>query len=420
MSHGDPVCVEGENMDKKIEKYDVVIIGGGAAGLTAAIYCGRARLSTLVIEQALVGGLATYTNEIENYPGFPEGSTGLDLMGLFQKQAKKFGVKFKLTDVRAVQFDGEEKIVETFRTNYHAKSVIVATGGKPRLTGAEGEADYLYDKGISFCATCDAAANTDKVVMVIGSGDAAIEEGMFLTKFASKVIVSVMHENGKMDCNEIAKAQALSNPKMEFIWNTVVDRFEGEDRLERVVLKNVKDGTTEPYTVDSCFLFIGYLPNTDIFKEILTMNRSGYLITNEEMETNVPGIYAAGDVRDKFLKQVATAVGDGAIAGYSAEKYIAEEEMFNSQILHEGGKSLVYLYSAVDRESVAGLPAITLFANDNPEMAVNKVDIYKSQGIARRLGVTEFPATVFIDKGTVCKSSHLVMSAEELQAFVNS
>lgn len=407
-------------MDKKIENYDVVIIGGGAAGLTAAIYCGRARLSTLLIEQALVGGLATYTNEIENYPGFPDGSTGLELMGLFQKQAKKFGVKFKLTDVRAVQLEGEEKVVETFRTNYHAKSVIVATGGKPRLTGAQGEADYLYDKGISFCATCDAAANTDKTVMVIGSGDAAIEEGMFLTKFASKVIVSVMHENGKMDCNEIAKAQALSNPKMEFVWNTVVERFEGEDRLERVVLKNVKDGSTTPYTVDSCFLFIGYLPNTEIFSNMLNMNRNGYLITNEEMETNIPGVFAAGDVRDKFLKQVATAVGDGAIAGYAAEKYIAEEEMFKSQILNENGKSLVYLYSAVDRDSVAGLPAITRFAAENADIAVNKVDVYKSQGIARRLGVKEFPSTVFISGGLVSKTSNTIMSFEELQAFSKS
>ena len=155
-------------MNKKTEKYDVVIIGGGAAGLTAGIYCGRARLKTLLIEKALVGGLATYTSEIENYPGFPEGSSGLGLMDLFHEQAKKFGVKFKLTDVRSVDFSGETKVVETFRNRFEAKVVIVATGGKPRLTGAENEDKYLYDKGISFCATCDAAANTGKTVMVIG------------------------------------------------------------------------------------------------------------------------------------------------------------------------------------------------------------------------------------------------------------
>ncbi|MEA5067816.1 MAG: FAD-dependent oxidoreductase, partial [Christensenellaceae bacterium] len=174
-------------MAKKAEYYDVVIIGGGAAGLTAGIYCGRARLKTLIIEKALVGGLATYTNEVENYPGFPEGSTGLGLMELFQKQAKKFGVTFKGTDVRAVRLEGEDKVVETFRNEFHCKAVIIASGGKPRLTGAPGEDKYLYDKGISFCATCDAAANTGKTVLVIGSGDAAIEEGMFLTRFADKV-----------------------------------------------------------------------------------------------------------------------------------------------------------------------------------------------------------------------------------------
>ena len=304
-------------MEKKTEQYDVVIIGGGAAGLTAGIYCGRARLSTLLIEKSLVGGLATYTNEIENYPGFPEGSTGLGLMELFQQQAKKFGVKFKGTEVQGVKLEGDVKIVETFRTNYEAKVVIVAAGGKPRLTGAQGEAQYLYDKGISFCATCDAAANTGKTVMVIGSGDAAIEEGMFLSKFANKVIVSVMHDEGIMDCNEIAKGQALANPKMEFIWNTLPHEFVGtEDHLNGVVLKNTRTGDLQTVPVDSCFLFIGYVPNTEIFRDILDMNKPGYLLTNEKMETNIPGVFACGDVRDKFLKQVATAVGDGAIAGY--------------------------------------------------------------------------------------------------------
>ncbi len=287
-------------MEKKVEQYDVVIIGGGAAGMTAGIYCGRAKLKTLLIEKSLVGGLATYTAEIENYPGFPEGSTGIDLMNTFQKQAKKFDVKFKLTDVKSVDLTGEIKKVETFRTTYEAKVVIVASGGKPRLTGAANEDKYLYDKGISFCATCDAAANTDKTVMVIGSGDAAIEEGMFLTKFAKKVIVSVMHDEGKMDCNEIAKAQALANPKMEFVWNTVVDSFEGEKQLDTVVLKNLKTNEKIPVSVDSCFLFIGYIPNTEIFKDVLNMDRSGQLITNEKMETNVPGVFAAGDVRANF------------------------------------------------------------------------------------------------------------------------
>lgn len=406
-------------MEKKTEKYDVVIIGGGAAGLTAGIYCGRARLKTLLIEKSLVGGLATYTNEIENYPGFPEGETGLGLMELFHKQAKKFGVDFKLTDVKAVKLEGETKVVETFRTNYEAKVVIAATGGKPRLTGAKEEENYLYDKGISFCATCDAAANTGKDVLVIGSGDAAIEEGIFLTKFANKVIVSVMHDNGKMDCNEIAKEQALANPKMEFIWNTVADEFTGDSRLDKVILKNVKTNELIPVKVDTCFLFIGYLPNTEIFKGILDMTRGGYLITNEKMETNIEGVFAVGDVRDKFLKQVATAVGDGAIAGYGAEKYIAESELFHNQIMRNDMPGMVYVYNAADarcREYLPLMEKIELTYND--KVRVTRVDIYKSAGIANRLGINEVPCVVKIKDGKIAGVIRDNICEEELAAAI--
>lgn len=387
-------------MDKKVEQYDVVIIGGGAAGLTAGIYCGRARLKTLLIEKSLVGGLATYTNEIENYPGFPEGSTGLGLMELFQKQAKRFGVTFKLTDVRAVDLAGEIKTVETFRTDYRARVVIAASGGKPRLTGAKGEDEFLYDKGISFCATCDAAANTGRTVLVVGSGDAAIEEGIFLTRFAEEVIVSVMHDEGKMDCNEIARNEALRNPKMKFVWNTVVDEFKGTGRLETVALRNLKTGKLLDISVDSCFLFIGYLPNTEIFKSQLDMNRAGYLIANERMETNIPGVFAAGDVRDKFLKQVATAVGDGAIAGYSAEKYIAESEVFENQIAGGEAPKVVYVYNAADptsRELLAVMEEIE--QRGKGELEVVRIDTYKSDGLARRLGVKETPRILLLRGG---------------------
>ena len=394
--------------EKKVEQYDVVIIGGGASGLTAGIYCGRARLKTIVIEQALVGGIATNTNEIENYPGFPEGITGTGLMKLFQQQAKKFGVKFKLTNVKNVDLTGDIKIVETFRNRYEAKAVIIANGSKPRLTGAVNEDQYV-GKGIAFCATCDAAACTDEEVLVIGSGDAAIEEGMFLTRFASKVKVSIIHDEGIMDCNEVAKKAALANPKMEFLHNTIVERFEGEDELTTVVLKNLKTGELTPIDCFTCFLFIGYIPNTSIYKGKVDMTKRGYIITSENMETNAPGVFAAGDVRDKLLRQVATCVGDAAIAGVMAEKYIAETEIFENVIMN--GNGLAYIYDASKADHREFLIEIEEIEKEYEEYCCHRVDTYKSKSLARRLCTTgHCPSIVIIKNGKVVK----VISEENL------
>lgn len=388
--------------EKKVENYDVVIIGGGPAGLTAAIYAGRARLKTILIEKALIGGLATYTNEIANYPGFPDAPKGEAITNLMKEQAKKMGVDFKLTAVKTVDLAGEEKVVETFRNKYIAKTVILATGGRNRVTGATNEEKYLFDKGISFCATCDAAANTDKHVVVIGSGDAAIEEGMFLTKFASKVTVSVMHDEGKMDCNEIAKEAALANEKMEFVWNTVVDSFEGDEHLNQVVLKNVKTGELIPIDCDNCFEFIGYIPNTELFEGQIEMTGRKYILTDDKMATNLPGVFAVGDVREKWLKQIATAVGDGAIAGMAAEAYIAETETFEEHIMQAKRPGLIYVYNAIDADSRAFLQTIEKIEEEAAgAIAVNRIDVYKSTGLADRLGIKTFPAVVTTKGGKI-------------------
>ena len=390
--------------EKKIEYYDVVVIGAGAAGLTAAIYSARARLKTLIMEKALVGGLATYTNEIENYPGFPNSPKGEDITNEMKAQAKKMGVKFKLTEVQKVELEGEEKVVETFRNKFIAKSVILATGGRPRITKAKNEENYLFDKGISFCATCDAAANTDKTVVVIGSGDAAIEEGMFLTKFAEKVIVSVMHDEGTMDCNEIAKEAALANPKMEFVWNTVVESFEGEEHLDTVVLKDLKANELIPVKCDNCFEFIGYVPNTEIFKDQVDLTPQGYILTNERMETTVEGVFACGDVREKWLKQVATAVGDGAIAGFAAEKYIAESEVFEETIMKKDKNGAIYVYNAIESAQRELLPMIEEMTDKhNADYNFCKIDVYKSGGLAKRLGKTEYPYVAIVKDGKVAE-----------------
>lgn len=385
-------------MEKRIEEYDVAVIGGGAAGMTAALYAGRARLKTILIEKSLIGGLATYTSEIENYPGFPEGIDGTELMRLMDKQFRKFGVAVKLTDVKSVEDKNSYKVVSTFRTDYHVKAVVVATGGRPRLTGAKNE-DKFCDKGISFCATCDAARFTGKRVMVIGSGDAAIEEGMFLTKFASEVLVSVIHDEGIMDANEVAREKALKNEKMKFLWNTAVDSFEGDEVLNKVVLKNLKTGELMPVDVDGCFLFIGYLPNTGIFKDLLTLDSRGYIVTNEDMETNVPGIFAAGDVRKKTLRQVSTSVGDGAVAGYMAERYVDEINTLKNSILKEG-TVLAYFYNAVEENDRAVLTLVEEYAKKNEsKLELSVVDTYKSDKLQKILGATDCPSVVLFKNG---------------------
>lgn len=393
-------------MAKQREYYDVAIIGGGAAGLTAAIYCGRARLKTILFEKALPGGLATYTSEIENYPGFPEPIAGTELMKRFEKQAKRFGVDIKLTAIKAVNLDDAEKVVSTFRTDYAARAVIVAAGGKPRLTGATGEAGFLYDKGISFCATCDAAFYTGKTVLVIGSGDAAIEEAMFLTKFAKQVKVSVIHDEGILDANEVAKEHAFANDKLEFIWNTMVHEFKGEERLTQVVLKNIKTNELIPVDVDGCFLFIGYLPDTDLYQGRLDMNPRGYLLANDNMETNIPGVFAAGDVRDKILRQVATAVGDGAIAGVAAERYLAETAYFEQQVMGDNKPTLVYCWNPVDPLCRTLMSEVErLKEKYHEKLKVVVVDMYKSTKIAERLGIAQAPAVALIHNRQVCYRS---------------
>lgn len=390
-------------MEKRIEEYDVVVIGGGAGGMTAALYAGRARLKTLLLEKSLIGGLATYTSEIANYPGFPEGIDGTELMKLFDKQFRKFGVNVKLTDCKGVErLEDGRWCVSTFRTNYYAKAVVISTGGRNRLTGAPGEENYL-DKGISFCATCDAARYTGKKVLIIGSGDAAIEEGTFLTRFCSEVWVSVVHDEGHVDANQVAAEKAFKNEKMHFIWNTSVDSFEGDDMLKRVNLKNLKTGEIIPVDVDGCFLFIGYLPNTQLFEGLVNLDSRGYVITNEEMETNQPGIFAAGDVRAKVLRQVATAVGDGAVAGSMAERYISDLDTIHDDILSKD-RVIVFYYNASEDNDRAVLLKLETYGKEHG-IEIKPVDIYKSDKVMRILSGAHLSAYLYKEGKKVASAS---------------
>lgn len=307
--------------------YDVIIIGAGPAGLAAGLYAGRSRLSTLIIEKAADGGQVAITNDIENYPGQKvEGESGPQLIERFSEQAKRFGAERKFGDVTKVELEGDVKKVYVGEEVLEAKTVILATGANPRKGGFEGEAEFT-GKGISYCATCDANFFTGLEVYVIGGGDAAVEEAMYLTNFARKV--SVIHRRDELRAAKSIQERAFKNEKLHFIWDSVVERADGDGILSKLVLKNKKTGELTEYVADEddgvfgCFVFIGTVPNTELFKGQVECE-DGYVKTDDDMRTNIPGVFAAGDVRVKSLRQVVTAAADGAIAAMQCEKYLAE------------------------------------------------------------------------------------------------
>ena len=298
--------------------YDVIIIGGGPAGLSAGIYAGRARLKTVIIEKLMPGGQAAVTDFIENYPGFSEGVTGSELTMKMQEQAEKFGCEFLYEET--IDVNVEEKTVKTPSQEYRGKTLIIATGADPKNLEVPGT-DTLRGRGISFCATCDGALFSGKTVTVVGGGDSAIKEAMFLTRFVSKVFV--IHRRDALRAEKIIQEKAFQNSKIEFIWDTIVTEIKGDQRVKSVMVKHVKTGEESEIPVDGVFIYIGRIPNTSLF-EVEKVN--GYIVTDEDMHTSVEGVFAAGDCRKKAHRQVATAVGDGAAAAMSAEEYIAQVE----------------------------------------------------------------------------------------------
>lgn len=302
-------------------RYDTIIIGGGPAGLSAAIYGARGRLKTAMFESLIVGGQINVTSEVENYPGFEEALAGIDLTDRMRKQAERFGAEVHYAEVTAVGLEGLCKIVETGEGSFRAKSIILCTGAHPRLLNVTGE-ERLTGRGVSYCATCDGALYRDKVVAVVGGGDSAIEEAMFLTRFASKVYI--IHRREELRAQQIIQQRAFENPKMEFIWNTVIQEIKGETRLEALELYNRKTQQISFLKADGLFIYVGILPNSALLESRLDLDPGGFILTDEYMHTNIPGIFAAGDIRSKVLRQVVTACSDGAIAAWSAEKWIIE------------------------------------------------------------------------------------------------
>ncbi|MDH3973193.1 MAG: thioredoxin-disulfide reductase [Deltaproteobacteria bacterium] len=300
--------------------YDFVTIGGGPAGLTAAIYAGRGMLKTLVIEKLMVGGQATITHMIDNYPGFPEGVTGPDLMEKFELQAKRFGAEFKFSTVDEIKMDGNMKVLKLGNEEIRAKTVLICTGAEPRRLNVPGETK-LTGKGVSYCATCDGAFFRDAVVAVVGGGDSAVKEAIYLTKFASKVYV--IHRRDELRAEKITAEQAFANEKIDFVWDSVVEEVKGDHAVKSLQIKNVKDGSASELEVEGAFIYVGMIPNTDFLNGFVELDDGGYIIADHDTHTKVTGVFAAGDVRRKLSRQVATAVGDGATAAMAAEECIS-------------------------------------------------------------------------------------------------
>ncbi len=424
--------------------YDLIIIGAGPAGLAAGIYGGRAHLNTLILEKSTVGGRAYTTREIVNYPGIPSTSgpdltekmaehaksfgveikrepvksmdvtgdvklvktrrpgipstSGPDLTEKMAEHAKSFGVEIKREPVKSMDVTGDVKLVKTRRHEYGAKAVIIATGTSARILGIPGERE-LTGQGVAYCATCDAEFFQDQHVVVVGSGDQAIEEGMFITKFANRVTVIVLHDEGILDCNKQAAEKALSHPKMDFIWNSVLTEVCGEEQVTGVKIKNMKTDEITDFPCDGVFFFVGMIPETKWLPDELYKDGRGWLHVNEQMETNVSGVYAVGDVRDKYLRQVSTAISDGAVAATAAERYIEDMDYFREKVIESETPVVLGFWSP---EYAGSIDAIGTISSPYPVM---EIDVTRKKAWADRYHIElsqETPAAALVvEKGEV-------------------
>jgi len=300
--------------------YDLVVIGAGPAGLTAAIYAARAKLDVLLLEKAAPGGQILMTDWIENYPGFPDGLTGADLIMKMIEQVKRFGVSIETNEVKSLDFSTSEKQLQLSDRTVSAKSVIIASGASPRKLGVPGEGRY-YGRGVSTCATCDAPFFKNSVVAAVGGGNTAVQESLFLTRFADKVYL--VHRRRQLRAEKLLQDRAFANEKIQVLWNSKVTAINGSDAgVTSITIDNVVTGKSVDLPVEGCFIWVGTIPNTGFLKNSIALDEDGFIEVNHRMETSVPGVFAAGDVRATPLRQVSTAVGDGAIAASEASEYI--------------------------------------------------------------------------------------------------
>lgn len=399
-----------------MEKHELVIIGAGPAGMSAAIYGRRAGLDVLVLERAATGGQINITDEIENYPGVAH-ATGPEIGEMLKNHALKFDTEIRMIDGSRVELRGDKKIVVTKKggqeNEIEAEAIIVATGAHFRRLGCEGEAEHI-GQGVSFCAVCDGAFFEDLEVAVVGGGNTAVEEGGYLTKFASKVYI--IHRRDEFRADRAAIAQALANPKIEPVYNTVVEKIEGDGMVENLVLKNVRTGEISNLPVSGVFMFVGQEPDDDCVRGLVKAEKGGWIITNDHMETSVEGIFAAGDVRSKYLRQVITAAADGAVAAMAASSYINEQLHLRSTLL-EPDEVKAFFYSSIDENQVKLSNAVESFAKSKG-LKVPMIDGYRNARMTEKLGLQDkMPAVAVIRKGNVDKAVTVKSENEIAEAF---
>lgn len=377
-----------------MEKRQLVIIGGGPAGLTSAIYGRRAGLDVLVLEKGSFGGQITITDEIENWPGVKK-ATGQELATSLREHAEVFKPEFRDCSVTGIHIKDGHKIITTNKGDIQADAVIIASGANFKKAGCPGELEFI-GRGVSYCAVCDGAFFEELEVAVIGGGNTAVEEAVYLTQFASKVYI--IHRRDSFRADKIPVDRAMANPKIVPVWDSVVESIVGSDMVDKLVLKNVKTGEISDLPVSGVFVFIGTEPNIEFLGDLVE-KRGGWIKTNEKMETSVEGILAAGDVRDKYLRQVVTAAADGAIAAMSAYDYITAE-LYLQSALFEPKSAVALVTSSIDEKQIHLASAVEAWLKESGKSMVF-IDGYRNARMKEKLGVTALPSLVRLEKGEI-------------------
>ena len=377
---------------------DVLIVGAGSAGLAAGIYSARARRSTLILDRARPGGQAATTEKMENYPGFPEAIGGRELTERFRRHAEAMGARIERAEAVSFAEDADGYAVGAKDgRSFGARSIILAPGCQPRRLGIPGEKE-LTGRGVSYCATCDAELYDGARVVVVGSGDTAVEEAGFISRFAAEVVMVVVHDEGTLDANRTQAETALANPKLSWLWNRSILAIAGEGAVSGARVRNLKTGAEEAVPCDGVFLFVGTVPQTGFLGDFVAL-RNGFIVTDEKMETSRPRVFAAGDARVKVLRQVVTAASDGAIAAFHADKALTEIDEYAKAVRRAGRRYLLYFYTPPVQRSLDLFPVVEKKA-EALGLPLIKLDTFRYRGVAARCGVTEVPTLVRMEDGT--------------------